>query len=256
MDKVKPQRIELSADDFAKGVNDAIRIVRTLYGEVRSMLDDLTAKLQEPPEQLSRLRVPVQSVVKPNSPPDEKFLRNWIGRLYTFERVDDDETEDDGVDYDEDSGDGSGKNKQIRLYVGQNLVFLKVVLYQGRSLNDQIQPPHLLYGVLRNCQVDSTVKQTGRGIDEALSVKKMYFRRIVEDLHRSTPQGEFTTRAFSQGFSNKREKGTHALKFTLESPAEFHPLFDIRGRDQICKIADHIKALRVPQKRKRLRRAN
>ncbi len=128
MHEVKRQ-IELSADDFAKGINDAIRTVRVLYGEVRSMLDELTAELQKPPEQLSRLRVPVQSVVKPNSPPDEKFLRSWIGRLYTFEHIHDDETEDDGVEDDEDSDDGRAKNKQIELYVGRILSFLKLCYF-------------------------------------------------------------------------------------------------------------------------------
>ncbi|MFN2511724.1 MAG: hypothetical protein ABR568_09810 [Pyrinomonadaceae bacterium] len=211
MTRVKQQKIELGVDEFAKGVNDAIRAVRALYGGVRSMLDELTAQLQEPPQELSRLRVPVQPLVKPNSPPDEKFLRSWIGRLYTFER-DGDETDDKDIDYDEDPGDAPSGKKQIELYLGQDLAFIKVVLFQSHSSSDQLEPPHLLYGVLRNCQVDTKVGQ------DALSVNRDYFRRIVEDLHRTTAQGGFTTRAFCIGWASKKQKGIHALKFTLDSP--------------------------------------
>ncbi len=124
------------------------------------MLDELTAELEKPPEELSRLRVPVQPVGKPNSPADEKFLRSWIGRLYTFER-DGDETDDEDVEDDEDSGDGRPRRRPIELYVGQNLAFVKIVLFQASSLNDKPQPPHLLYGVLRNCQVDRKASQPG-----------------------------------------------------------------------------------------------
>jgi hypothetical protein len=208
------------------------------------MLDELTAELQEPPAtKLSRLRVSVQSTVKPHSPPDEKFLRTWMGRLYTFDRIEADEGAEEETDDDEESSEESSGAKPIMLSAGQDLAFVKVVLFTKQSL-DQPEPPHLLYGALRNCQAAVSL---GKG--QTVQVRKRYFREIVQDLHRTTPIGSFKTRAFYDGWP-KGQKDKHRLMFTLDGSPEFWPLFNIRGREKVREIAERIKTLRITEKRK------
>jgi hypothetical protein len=226
---------ELNADDFARGINDAIRALRSIYRGVRTMLDELSAELEVGVNPLYRLPVSVQSSTKKTNP-DEKFLRTWIGRLYVTDRpnylVD-----SEGTDDDDGSDDEAVSNKTLTLENGQDLAFAKIVLYQHRDDDKDLQHPHLIYGILRNCRVGIPVK--------TLTVGKTYFRRILDEVNRDTkPADVLKTKAkslASSGFSKK--SGVNNLIFTLSEPPVYTALFDLRGRQQIREIATSMKRL-------------
>ena len=120
---------ELNADGFARGINDAIRALRSIYRGVRTMLTELSAELEEGADPLYRLPVSVQSSTNRTNP-DDKFLRTWIGRLYVTNRVNY-LGEAEGVDDDDDSDD-VGK-KTLTLMSGQDSGFRQNRVVSGKS---------------------------------------------------------------------------------------------------------------------------
>lgn len=102
---------ELSRDDFAKGVNDAIRALRAVYSGVRTMLDELANALAAEPAPLYDLGVRARPVTSRLNP-DEKILRTWEGRFFGDEQTDGEDEADDDEAGDEEEGNGETRGRK------------------------------------------------------------------------------------------------------------------------------------------------
>ena len=127
----------------------------------------------------------------------------------------------------------------------RTLAFAKIVLYQERADDKDLQHPHLIYGVLRNCRVGVPLK--------TLTIGKTYFRRILDEVNRDTkPSDALKTKAKIQTPAGFRKKsGVNNLVFTLKESPVYTALFDLRGQEQIREIANAMKRLSGQPKTKR-----
>ncbi len=217
---------ELDRETFARGVSDAIRALRAVYAGVRAMLEEFSETIRQDPQPLLYdLGVrPASRTSKAH--PDEKILRSWMGRFYQGTPTDtepDDEGDDDGED----------PKRFVTFSAGSDLAFAKAVLYDRQSETGE---PHLLVGVLRNCQV-------GLGW-EALDVQRWQLRKVLEEVRHDTALGPVKTKAGAKWpRSASRVAGGNRLVFQLtEEPMRF-PLFDLRGPEQVREVAVNLKGL-------------
>jgi hypothetical protein len=226
---------ELDRAGFSSGVNDAIRALRGLYGGVRTMLHELAGALAEQPEPvLYDQRVKARPVTSRTNP-DERFLRTWEGRFYAADQPEADaEADEDDANEDEDIDDDSPKKKFVTLTAGQSLAFVKVVLYHpGQDKGE----PHLLCGVLRDCQV------AGRWGE--MNARRSGLGRVLEDVHPNLRPGQQLVTKASVMWPQKGARTRHAnrLEFRVDQPPQPYPLFELRGSEQVHEIAARLKAL-------------
>lgn len=223
---------EIDRATFARGVNDAIKALRAVYGGVRLMFDDLRNALESEPEPvLKDIRIRVfPRVGRANA--DEKTLRSWMGRLYT-DAASVSEPEDDPG---EDADDSGASGRSLVLKRGQNLAFAKVELFRsGESAGE----PHVVYGVLRDCRVEANWQ-----IDD-IEIKSGMFGRLLEHVTADSKPGPLKTDATLRRPQSLAQSSTvrrsHVM-FTLDTPPQRVALFDVRSLDDVQKIAAELKA--------------
>jgi hypothetical protein len=223
--------------EFARGINDAIRALRAVYGGVRTMLTELGDELERPPSPLYDLGVRVKPVTTRINP-DERFLRTWEGRFYVMESVDgdddDERDEDDELDDEEVDGERSQK-RAVTLSAGQSVAFVKVVLYHREGDEGE---PHLICGALHDAQVPARIPQ--------LVAPRSSFRKILETVGDYTKPGKLVTKAgvrSSKGLpkQTKKTKGDHRLTFRVDHSPTRYRLFDLSGREKVREIAAELK---------------
>jgi hypothetical protein len=233
---------ELDRVAFARGVNDAIRALRGVYGGVRTMFDELRGAVEETDPPLFDLRIRARPGSRKNA--DEKILRTWEGRFYTADAAEsdvdsDDEEAEDAEEADDDSTPSeSSKKRTVSFTTGQNVAFVKVVLYHPGAGEDE---PHLLYGVLRDCRVTS--KSSG----DQLEVRRNTLGRVLEEVRSDMKLGPLHTRAsvrWPAGLAKSaRKKGGNRLVFQVAELPRRVALFDLRGHDQVQGIAEGLRTL-------------
>jgi hypothetical protein len=219
---------------FAKGVNEAIKALRAVYGGVRVMLEELETALESEPAPLASMRVRAIPPLRKDKA-EEKTLRSWMGRLFTDPGMtgDDDEEVSDADTDDE----AAGKSSTRTLKRGQDLAYVKVELYRPEA---EASEPQILYGILRDCRMAA---------DEGLSefeVKAYMFSRVFEPIHEDSRAGDLKTRVKvmrAKGGKGAKTKGRNQLTFTLDSAPKGMALFDLRSVEDVQGIAADIKAL-------------
>lgn len=224
---------ELDRTTFAKGVNDAIKALRAVYGGVRLMFDDLRNALEsEPAPVLKDIRIRVfPRVGRGNA--DEKTLRSWMGRLYTDPDLVGGHEEDGG---EEDADESGASGRTLVLRRGQNLAFAKVELFRTGELASE---PHVVYGVLRDCRVEANWPIT------EIEIKSGMFGRLLEHVTEKSEPGPLKTDAtlrrpasVAQSSSVRR---SHVM-FTLDTAPHRVALFDVRSHEDVQKMAAELKA--------------
>lgn len=196
---------ELSSKDFAR----TIRALRLVYSGVRTMLAELADELKQPPNPLYDLGVRVRPITTRINP-DERFLRTWEARLYSPTELADDDEEEDEENDDEDGDDERRDKRDVNLARGQNVAFVKVVLYDR---NGDEGEPHLLCGALHDAHVAAG--------SDSLQTPRAMFQRILEQLDHDTKIGPLQTKRRSAGlrmFRRSRGPATNSNSPCISVP--------------------------------------
>jgi len=226
---------ELTPEEFARGVNEAIRALRAVYGGVRALLAELGDELKRRSPPLYDVGARVKPVTT-NESPDERFLRTWEGRIYSAARQDEDD-DDQEQDGGEDEDDEKGAGGYVAHTAGQDLAFAKVVLYHR---DVQEAEPHLICGVLRNVRIEAG--------DPAFQIPRASFRKVLELISSDVKLHTELIAATVKRPPNlpKSKRAAYKLKFQLnELPVRLR-LFDLNSREDVQRIAIQLTAMASP----------
>lgn len=225
---------DIDRQAFAVGVNEAIGALRALYGGVRTLFDELKMSLKDGPNPLHDFDVRIKPLATRLNP-DERFLRTWEGRFYSVQEPPEDDGEEDEGGDDDDVDEEPRKRKFVTLNKGQDIAFVKVVIYHRAEVEEG--EPHVLAGAMRRIHAVEPW--------EELKARTSSLRKLLELVRDGMPVGEIQTRASVMwpDRASRSNKNGNRLVVRIDEPPLVWPLFEIRTQDQLRVIATQLKAL-------------
>lgn len=222
---------ELSRQDFAVAVNDAIAAVRHLYREVDLLVQGVREQLAAT-ESLGQMR---GTFAKSGKGMNRLIVRFEYGAL--FAPVDDADLEDDGDDddgLDADNGDAEPpKRKKIEL-TDQRLLCLRIALHPVTP--ETSFEPIIEYAVMDQWRVGDAVIPAGASV----ALPSYMLKRIppsLADRIDSKPGTLLRTRAAAHKGSGPRAKGGKRLSCHLPQGVKSVPLYELKEPSHLLGLA-------------------